>query len=147
MPEGVRFGLVYLELQNLAPGETLYVYYNAGRLPLHCELKDSKGNLVDPSLGAVSQFFPQSCWLALPSDSSLRFRTGSSGSGPDYPCLFIISDFIAGKWAIPFNATNDYYLSGTFSSISPTNDTRPHVWDGTLNLPPVKISMKSLTAR
>jgi hypothetical protein len=141
--DGVVKGLVYLELQNLPPGDTLYVYYAVGRMPLKCELRDFSGKSIEESRGAGSDFMPAACWLALPPDSTLRFRTGYSSSAPDFPCLFIISAFIGGKWHVPMTATNDYYLSGTFSSISTTNGTRPRVWEGTLKLPPVRIEAKS----
>src|ERR1022692_4041965 len=42
-------------------------------------------------------------------------------------CLSFLHSW-GGKWVIPTTATNDYYLSGTFSSMSPTNETRPRVW-------------------
>jgi hypothetical protein len=143
LKEGARLGLVYLELQNVSPGESLYVYYAVMKSPLKCELRDSDGKAVKNSLGAGGEGIPRACWLTLPLDSTLRFLTGSSGSAPDYPCLFVVSAWVGGKWAIPATATNDYYLSGTFSSMSPTNETRSQVWEGTLKLPPVRISVKS----
>jgi hypothetical protein len=140
---GVRYGLVYLELQNLALGDNVYVYYDAKRSPLKCELHDSAGATVKNSLGSGADWRPSACWLALPNDSTLRFRTGFSGSGPDHPCLFIMSSFEGGKWEIPVTATNDYFLSGTFSTTSPTNEIQPSRWEGTLKLPPVRIPVKS----
>jgi hypothetical protein len=144
LQEGARLGWVYLELQNLSAWGAVYVYYDAVRQsPLKCELRDSDGKIVKNSLGAVGEGIPPACWLTLPHDSTLRFLTGGTGSAPDYPSLFVVSAWVGGKWAIPATATNDYYLSGTFSSTSPTNETRPLVWEGTLKLPPVKISVKN----
>ena len=144
---GVKWGFVYLELQNLSSADTVYVYYAVGKSPLKCELRDSDGKSVKNSLGAAGEGTPPACWLTLPLDSTLRFLTGSSGSAPDYPCLFVVSAWVGGKWAIPDTATNDYYLSGTFSSVSPTNETRPHVWEGTLKLPAVRIPVKKPDAK
>ena len=140
---GVREGLVYLELQNLSQGDTLYVYYNVRNSPLKCELRDPAGRNMQNFPGPVSDWMPSACWLSLPHDSTLRFPTGNSSFTPNSPCLFVVSAFKGGKWVIPMTATNDYYLSGTFSSMSPTNEIKSRVWEGTLKLPAVKISVKN----
>ena len=135
---------VYLELQNVALGDSMYVRYSYGASQLRCDLRDSNNNTVKTKQGAGSDWMPSSCWLALPNDSTLRFRTGSTSSMPDYPCYFITSGWVGGKWEIPITATNDYYLSGIFTSSSSTNETRPRVWEGALKLPPVNISVKKI---
>ncbi|HEY5234407.1 MAG TPA: hypothetical protein VIK35_12820 [Verrucomicrobiae bacterium] len=59
-------------------------------------------------------------------------------------------------WRIPRGDTNDYYLSGTLtltipSGISPPtlqgNNIQPIPWQGTLKLPPVKISAGGLSEK
>jgi hypothetical protein len=48
-----------------------------------------------------------------------------------------------GDWFIPAGDTNEYFLSGTFSS--PSNEASCldyQVWDGVLQLPKLKISIK-----
>jgi hypothetical protein len=140
-------GIVYLELQNISPSDTLYVYYNFQNSAPICELHDDAGKMIKNRPDTGSDWLPSSCWLSLPNDSTLRFQTGGSNSEPNHPCLYIISKFFGGKWEIPLTATNDYYLSGTFSSLSTTNGTRPRVWEGTLKLPPVKIPVKSSDAK
>ena len=62
--EGVRWGLVYLELQNLSSGDTLYVYYDVSKTPLKCELRDAAGKIVESSSGPGSEFMPSACWLS-----------------------------------------------------------------------------------
>lgn len=141
---GVRIGNIYLELQNLSSGDNRYVYYDAKKSPIHCELNDSKSDGVKVWPGNMSDGMPSACWLALPYDSSLRFDTRLGPAfTPSHPCLFICIGLEGGTWEIPLTATNDFYLSGTFTTTPPQNETRPHMWEGTLKLPPVKISVKN----
>ena len=139
-----RSGIVCLEIENL--GDTIYIYYAEVTSPLRCELRDSAGNAIP--LGNVfvsSDWRPTPCWLALPNDSTLRFSTTVLGSSPRNSLLISVGEpMIGGAWKIPLDSTNDYYLSGTFSPTPPENETRPHVWEGILKLPPVRISAKSL---
>jgi len=145
---GLLIGEVYLELQNVSAGDTMYVYYVASKSPLHCQLHDFGGKTVESEPSPGSDGRPSPCWLALPYDSTLRFDTRLGPAfAPAHPCLFICVGLEGGAWEIPLTATNDYYLSGTFSSISTTNETRPRVWEGTLKLPPVKISVINSDAK
>jgi hypothetical protein len=138
-------GVVYLELQNLSQGETLYVYYDAKKSPLRCELQDSTGNAVKRWGGVYSDSRPYPCWLALPYDSALRFSaTILVGTPPNSLVISVGEIGMGGAWKVPLDATNDYFLSGTFNSLSVTNETRPRVWEGILKLPPVKISIENL---
>jgi hypothetical protein len=141
-----RSGVVFLELQNIASADTLYVYYDEVRSPLHCELRDSVGNVIP--LGGVfvnSDLRPAPCWLALPNNSTLRFSTTVFVNSPKNSLLISVGEAMdGGAWKIPLDSTNDYYLSGTFNPTPPENETRPHVWEGTLKLPPVKISVRQI---
>jgi hypothetical protein len=141
-------GVVYLELQNLALGDTIYVYYDAKKSPLHCELQDSTGNAVKPYNAVFSDWRPYPCWLALPHDSTLRFSaTILTGSPVNALVISVGEALTGGAWEMPLDSTNDYYLSGAFTSMSSTGETRPRVWEGTLKLPPVKISVKNSDAK
>jgi hypothetical protein len=146
---GVRMGLVFLQLQNVPPGDTIFVYYNVKTSPLKCKLRDSAGKSVNSFPGPGSDWMPDPCWLALPTYSTLSFITGSKSYRPNHPCLFIVTSFVESAWALPISGTNDYYLSGMFTATfpsdaaPPTADKRPRVWAGTLKLPPVKISVAS----
>ena len=138
-------GVVYLELQNMAVYDTIYVYYNAKRSPLRCELQDSFGNSISSrDVFVSSDARPDPCWLALPLDSTLRFSTTIlSGLARNSLLISVGEEGVGGAWKIPLDSTNAYYLSGTFTSMSSTGETRPRVWEGTLKLPPVKISVKN----
>jgi hypothetical protein len=139
---GLRKGIVYLELQNVAPGDTMYIYYDPKKDPVHCVLHDADGKAMRETPSAISSWIPSPCWLALPNDSILRFRTGNTSTEPNEPGLFIISAYMRGSWFVQANATNDYYLSGTFTAKLPTNEGRPKTWEGTLSLPKLKVPLK-----
>jgi hypothetical protein len=139
---GTRIGAVYLELQNLSLSETLSVYYDAKKSPLRCDLTDSAGISVKSVFGG-RDFVPEACWVALPRDSTLRF---SASFGPAFGPASSSLTFAVGieqTWVIPLSATNDYSLLGTFTVASPKEETREHVWQGTLKLPAVRISVKA----
>ncbi|MGO9246734.1 MAG: hypothetical protein ACLPT4_14535 [Verrucomicrobiia bacterium] len=63
-----------------------------------------------------------------------------SQSKPDALDVFV-SD---GQWIIHPNATNDFFLSATLVAPKdcPSPLKYPHVWQGTLKLPKVKIPVK-----
>ncbi len=139
---GTRMGVIYLELQNSSLGDTMHVYYDAKMSPFRCKLQDSVGK-TNPTQGAdYDGFIPEACWLALPYDSTLRFRVTLGGFGiPQNGGLFI-AGCLEDCWVIPASAQNDYFLTGTLRVTAPKNETRPRVWEGTLKLPPVKIPIK-----
>jgi hypothetical protein len=140
---GVKMGEVYLELENVSERGTIYVYYAATKSPIQCELSDSEGKNIKGLPGVPSDFMPSACWLALPHDSALRFSTRVGPSiAPGHPCLFICVGLEGGAWEIPLTATNNYYLSGTFTVSAPTNETSPRIWEGTLKLPAVRVPVK-----
>lgn len=140
---GTRMGVIYLELQNVSLGDTMYAYYPAAKSPLRCELQDSAGKTIQRSGSEYDGWIPDPCWLALPNDSTLRFRVSLGGFGiPQNGGLFV-AGCIEDVWVIPASATNDYYLSAILNLSAPNNETRPRIWQGTLKLPPVKISVQA----
>jgi hypothetical protein len=54
----VRERKVYLELQNISPGDTLYVYYNFGRSSPQCELRDSTDKIIKNTPDTGSDWLP-----------------------------------------------------------------------------------------
>lgn len=143
LKSGAKMGEVYLEIENVSAGDAIYVYYAATKTPIHCELIDSEGKKIEGLPGGMSDFMPSPCWLALPHDSALRFNTRVGPSFvPGHSCLFISVGVEGGAWEIPLTATKDYYLSGTFTVRAPVSETRPRIWEGTLKLPAVKVSVK-----
>jgi len=135
---------VYLELQDvsqsLAPAPAA-VYVDCRDLHEY-EIQDAHGSPVPPD-SEVQRPFPPAFWVIVPFDGTVRFRIDTHGSGvvsepsPDGLAIQLGNR----DWRIPVGATNDYFLSGTFTP--PTNQSNPlyyDVWGGTLKLPPVKIS-------
>jgi hypothetical protein len=139
---GARMGVVYLELQNVSFGDTMYVYYKADQSPFRCELRDSSQALCQSSGCEYDGMIPGPCWLALPHDSALRFRMTLGGFGVPQNGGLFIAGCISDCWVIPKTAAKDYFLSGTLTITAPKDDLRPRVWEGTLKLPQVKIPVK-----
>lgn len=147
---GSRTANTYVEFQNTNHMvNTLYVYWGGTNSTLDCELRDSSGKTIPRAYGSYSGVIPDPIWLALPEDSILRFRPAlvywSASNGE----LIIGAGSYVEFWRIPRGDTNDYYLSGILtltipSGISPPtlpgNNIQPIPWQGTLKLPPVKIS-------
>lgn len=150
-----RTAVAYLELHNASSAQnTLYIYYRYFATEdspvLKCELKDAKGNPVRQSVRAANGWFPPPCWLALPYDSTLRFlpmTLSKTMAANGELCIDAGYDF----WRFPRGDTNDYYLSGKLMLSVPQDVARPvsedkyqppQIWQGTLQLPPVKIPAK-----
>jgi hypothetical protein len=140
---GTRMGVLYLELQNVSLGDTMYVYYRAASSPFRCELRDSAGKTNETTGCAYDGWIPAPCWLSLPHDSLLRFRVTLGGFAVPRDGGLFIAGCVSDCWAIPSSATNDYFLSGTLSVAAPKDETRPRVWEGTLKLPLVRIPVKA----
>ena len=140
---GTRMGVVYLELQNVSLGDTMYVFYRAASSPFRCELRDSAGKTNETRGFAYDGWIPAACWLSLPHDSVLRFRVTLGGFGVPQNGGIFVAGCIPDCWTIPTSATNDYFLSGTLTVASPKDETRPRVWEGTLTIPPVRIPVKT----
>lgn len=135
---GLREGIVYLELQNVSLGDSIHIYYDASKFSFRPNLRDHDGKVLrDGLLG--SSWMPEPCWLVLPYDSTLCLRTGNYSTSPGKPGLIITGGFVAGNWFIPEADNKEYYLSATFTASVPKDETRPRMWEGTLELPPIKI--------
>jgi hypothetical protein len=119
---------MYLEIQDCdsAWGEATEVYCDAER---KCLLKivDASGKSLSPD-GFFSGWVQRPSWINLPSDSAIRLRVSR------------IETFT-------FASTNDYLVSGTFTVDPPPDHTGLDVFQGTINLPPVKILPKSLSGK
>jgi hypothetical protein len=150
-----RYARLYLELQNLQEGiwqDPIEVYFQAGWSNLHFEMRDQLDQSIDypgQILGMIFGPPPKPFWVTLPCESTVRLRADflQPGSGimrPDanHHLVEIKPDglVIDRRWIIPPNATNDFFLSATFTP--PKDHPSPlnyHVWQGTLKLPKVKI--------
>jgi hypothetical protein len=108
------------------------------------ELRDSAGNLLPESEGGFGGGAPGASWIALPGDSTARLRASVYGGGRLKDGSLSIF-FLSNSWVLPARSTNDYYLSCTFTVVSPTNHVAlpdHHVWQGTLRLPKMKIRVQ-----
>lgn len=147
---------VYLELQEFSSSvRSVRVYCEPNRWRfldphpgLRCELRDRKGNLVPDSPGGFGGGMPESCWVTLQPYCSVRMRASVFGGGRLKDGGLAICLASRGWWDVHPNATNEYYLSGTFTATAPTNQwgmvstKNRDVWYGTLALPAVKIPAK-----
>lgn len=118
---------LYLELQDCAEfwENDIEVYCALDRGAYHMSDSDTSGKPL-PQRFVPPRFsnggLPGTSWITLPSDSTIRLRLTA----------------YAGFY---YASTNAYLISGTFSASPPADptDKRLDVWQGTLNLPPVKI--------
>lgn len=133
--------VIYLELQNVSDVlNPMEIYIDTSHSPLHFELKDASG--MSPTLPkgnyATDEWIPNSFWLHLPMDSTLRFRV--SRKGPfSYPNVGLAIAVPGNFWIIPNDASKNYFLSASFS-INPSFDKDHfHAWKGYFKIPQVKI--------
>jgi len=149
---------VYLELQEFSSAVRLvrvYCAFNKVDPPgLRCELRDSSGKLIPNSPGGFSGGEPGSYWVTLPPYCSARLRASVYGGGRLDDGGLAVYQASGGWWDVHPSKTNEYYLSGTFTSAMPTNQfglqtglpavdsTNMDVWYGTITLPKVKVPVK-----
>ena len=140
---------VYVELQDASDsiGETVQLFCDLGRTDfrpeykggLRCELRDKDKRPVKPAPFAFSGGVPQSEWVTLPSDATIRLR--ASPFGIHRPKAMAIAPDLGSLWVIGDDDANEYFLSGTFT-VDPAADRKPpgegHVWRGTIDLPAVR---------
>ena len=140
---------IYLELQHVFKvgwSNPLEIYFDIGiRSDLHLELRDKLDQPIPQEPVAIRGPVPYPCWVTLPCDSTVRLRADTYTLGPrskpDGLEILVGGGF--GCWIIRPNATNDFFLSGSFRP--PKDHPSPlnyHVWQGTLKLPKVKIPVK-----
>ena len=140
---------IYLELQHAFKGpgwwdNPLEIYYDIGRGDvLHFEMRDGLNQPVPMYPVSIRGPAPSPSWIALPCDSTERLRADWHNMGPSTQPDGLEIFVVGGCWLIRPNATNDFYLSATFT---PPKDhpssLNYHIWQGTLKLPPVKIPVK-----
>ena len=141
---------VYIELQDASKsvGKSMLIFCDFGRVDfrpeykggLHCELRDKNKQLVKTLPTAFGGGVPQSRWIELPSDATIRLRTSPFGIGREK--AMAIWPELTKLWEIKDGDPNDYFLSGTFTvAPSETDIGRDggHIWRGTLTLPAVRI--------
>lgn len=146
-PNAKTEAALYLELQEYSDfvGANGEVYWNPAALD--CSLNDTSVRPVPNSPSAYGGPVPSSCWITLPSHSSMRLRVSPYAGGrlPDGDFGIWTARFQV--WTLKADDTNTYYLSGKFTVDPPTNrvpaDFR-YVWRGTLDLPKMKVAIAEL---
>jgi hypothetical protein len=138
---------IYLELQHVFQGgwsNPLEVYFDTDiGNGLHLDLRDDLDLPIPRAHVLIRGPVPNPCWVTLPCDSTVRLRADTYTLGPSSKpdgLEILVRD---GCWIIPKNTTNEFFLSGSFT---PPKDhpssLKYHVWQGTLELPKVKIPAK-----
>lgn len=143
---GVVTNVTFLKFQRDATGAITNTIQDASRMThhqasLHLQMRDVNDKPYSNEVTTINGSFPAPCWVTLQCDSTMRMRadiyTLADSKKADGGMEIFVN---GGSCTISPHATNDYYLCGTFSP--PTNHPSPlnyHVWQGTLNLPRVKI--------
>lgn len=141
---------VHVELQDASDsvGGTVQLFCDFGRADfrpeykggLRCELRDKDQRAVKPAPSVFSGGVPQSEWVTLPSDATIRLR--ASPFGIHRPNAMALAPDVSTLWVIGDDDANEYFLSGTFT-VDPPADRKPpgegHVWRGTIDMPAVRI--------
>ena len=141
---------VYLELQHV-PDVPMAMKLSLGVFTddltkLQFEMRDGHDKLIKPEYISIDGVLADPFLAILPPDSTLRVRVDMEVRGETPDGLLVCVP--AGAWILRPGVTNDYYLSATFSH--PTNnpsDLNYHVWQGTLQLPKVKIPVENIRKR
>lgn len=141
---------VYLELQHVADVPmamklSLGVFTD-NLTELHFEMRDGHDKLIKDEPMFYNGVSAEPFSAILPPDSTLRVRVDMEVRSQTPDGLLVCVS--GGAWTLRPGATNDYYLSATFSH--PTNNPSGlsyHVWQGTLQLPKVKIPTENIRKR
>jgi hypothetical protein len=137
---------IYLELQHVfksAWSNPLEIYFDIGLSnDLHFEMRDQLDQPVPRFPVRIRGPAPSPCWVTLSCDSTVRLRADTYTLGPPSKPDGLEILVRGGCWLIGPNATNDFFLSGSFTpSTDHPSPLQYHVWRGTLKLPKVKVSL------
>ena len=110
---------VYLELQHVFQGVwyiPLEIYFDIGLSDdLHFEMRDKLDKPVPQFPVRIRGPAPSPCWVTLPCDSTVRLRADTYTLGPQSKPDGLEILVRGGCWLIRPNATNDFFLSGSFT--------------------------------
>jgi len=138
---------VYLELQHVFTGgwdNPAEIYFDIGlNDDLHFDMRDSLDRPIPQYPVTIRGPAPNPCWVTLPCDSTVRLRADTYTLGPKEKVDGLEVLVRNGCWLIRPNATNEIFLSGSFTP-SPNHPSplKYDVWQGTLKLPKVKIPVR-----
>jgi len=140
---------IYLELQHVFKGPgwwdgPLGIYFTPGRGDmLHFEMRDERDQPVPMYPVAIRGPSPSPYWVTLPCDSLMRLRADWYNLGPPLKPDGLEILVAGGCWLIRPNATNDFFLSASFTAPKDQPSClKYHVWHGTVKLPKVAIPVK-----
>ena len=143
---------IYLELQHLFKGpgwwdNPIEIYYDRERGDvLHFEMRDGLNQPIPMYPVSIAGPVPSPYLITLPCDSTIRLRADWENMGPPTQPDGLEIFVVGGCWLIPPDATNDFYLSASFTPPkelpSGLNGIKYHIWQGTLNLPKVQIPVQ-----
>jgi hypothetical protein len=129
---------VYLELRNVSDvGNPIEIYFDPNRTTL-CRLLDANDKAVAITGGPADIITPLPFWLALPHDSTLRFRVSVSGYGVPKDAGSLIQ-MSCGDWLIKADDRGEYALEVSLVAAPSKEDKGHRAWKGTLKMPKARI--------
>lgn len=140
---------LYVELQecsdSLGPIGELYWDPQA----LACEMTDRTGKAVPPSFVRpfIGPTWPTSCWIKLPSRSSMLLRISTYAGGRMSDGSFEVWAARLQAWRLKPNDTATYFLAGELTTKSAPNlkpDNPQRLWTGKLQFPKMELSLPKL---
>ena len=147
--ESINHVRVYLELQHIFEGgwplpPEIHYDLDGAKRALQLKLCDGRGrtlpretNYADRGSARIYPF-----WVTLPCDSLLRLRADIYTMGLTPKPKGLVVQVEDGIWIVPPHH-RPVYLSGTFTPPLDRRSSAKHfVWQGTLELPPVKIPIR-----
>jgi len=138
-----RRGVVYLEMDNVA--NCINPIEFPSGFSLNCKLTNSAGNPPPQAMCMASGPICPPYWIYIHCDSTLKMRVDDLSSwdigfkGQTGVSMAVGS----GCWLVPDNTTNEYFLTGVFK-VERTRQPEEHIhaWDGTIQLPRVKLNFQ-----
>lgn len=130
----------YLELRYTKAGTPKHIYLDVQQVKW--ELLDSHDKPVPRRSigGGYSGPGPKKpAWVMLNFDCTLRTRLTEAGHG--FPTAALNVNDPRSVWGIKPGETGDYSLRATFSTDPPKDSGQGNIWNGTLQLPAMKITM------
>jgi hypothetical protein len=140
-------GRIYMELQNvrLAGGPPLEFYFDSDKSCLQFEMRDGHDKLIPLVHGAYWGPVPAPFTITLPPESTIRMPVDFENQSSTKPNGLVLSIGAGRYWTIWTDSTNDYYLSAAFSpSTNHPSALNYPIWQGTLQLPRVKIPVEKI---
>jgi hypothetical protein len=138
--------MVYLELQNVSIRGT-ELYFDPEKII--SDLRDKNDKPVPKPGTGFSGACPSACWITLERDCSARLRANCFGIRSSKGGGLVIPMPGHNEWFIKPGDTNEYVLTASLTFNAPTNHMTDDikvgskvVWDGTLVLLKMKISLR-----